>query len=211
MSKTDAQLDRALESWPLTRSLSAATRRALKSSGRSQFYARGEWLLEGGAKAERIHLLMWGLTRELYVTTAGVEHTRAFVAEGALTGSLLDLLSGRPSITWIQALEDTHTVWWRYQDFDALTRQHRDLELLARSQAEALAVRKTRREFEMLALSAAERLECWRAQQPALDGRINRRLLASYLGISPVHLSRITRALARSSEGTARETGRGPR
>jgi CRP-like cAMP-binding protein len=66
--------------------------------------------------------------------------------------------------------------------------------VLARRNAEALYVRKAQREHEMLALPAAERYARWRREQPELDARVSRRQLASYLGITPEHLSRLRRA-----------------
>jgi len=194
---------------PGFRALAPATLRALEGRAVERRFSAGELLLTAGARAEWFHVVGEGLVREYYVTAAGEEHTRVFVAEGGVTGSLLDLTSGLPSITWIQALEPTRTTALRFADLDALAATHPDLASLARRHAEQLAVRKTMREYEMLALSATERLARWRAEHPDLDGRVTRRLLASYLGITPVHLSRIT---ARRRDGaTAGRPGTEPR
>jgi CRP-like cAMP-binding protein len=160
-------------------------------------FAAGDFLLRGGQRAEWVFLIVSGLTRELYLTDAGVEHTRGFAAEGQLTGSLRDLLSDAPSVSWIEAIEPTDAVAWRHADFDRLCDRHPALERAARRTAEALYVRKARREHDMLALSAAERYAQWRAEHAAVDGRITRRHLASYLGITPEHLSRLRAARAR--------------
>ena len=172
--------------------LGASAREALASIAVPKRFARDAWLLRGGTQAEWVHFIERGLVREFYISAEGEEHTRVFLAEGDVSGSLLDLLSGAPSVTWIQALEEVSTIAWRYAEFDVLTRTHPELLALARAQAEALAVRKTQREFEMLALSAPERLARWRADCMHLDSRVTRKLLASYLGITPVHLSRIS-------------------
>ena len=180
-----------LASSPGFRSLSPAALRALESRAVERRFSAGELLLAAGTRAEWFHVIEAGLVREYYLTDSGEEHTRVFVAEGGLTGSLLDLTSGAPSVTWIQALEPTRTVALRYADLDDLARRHPDIGHLARMHAEALAVRKTLREYEMLALTARERLARWRAEHSDLDARVTRRLLASYLGMTPVHLSRI--------------------
>lgn len=196
---------------PVFRSLSSATLQALKRTGVQRRFRVGELLLEGGARAEWLHVVEQGLVREFYVTAAGDEHTRVFVAEGGVTGSRIDLRSGAPAVTWIQAIEPTSTLAFRLAEFDALARQDGDLETLARRFAEALAIRKTRREYEMLALSAADRLISWRAENPGLDERITRRLLASYLGITPVHLSRISAGVRHRATEGPRERVRPPR
>ncbi len=92
---------------PLFRTLSPATVEALTACAVERRFRAGDLLIGGGARAEWLHVLVHGLVREFYVTAAGDEHTRVFVAEGGVTGSLLDLRSGAPAVTWIQALEPT--------------------------------------------------------------------------------------------------------
>ncbi|MFT3775845.1 MAG: Crp/Fnr family transcriptional regulator [Minicystis sp.] len=166
---------------------------ALGAIAARRAFARRAWLLEAGEQARWIFFVVEGLVRELYIGADGEEHTRAFLAEGQLTGSLLDLVSGEPAVTWIQALEPTETIAFRYDAFNALCARHPELHAVARRSAEVLAVRKTRREHEMLALPAAQRHERWRREHAALDARVSRRHLASYLGVTPEHLSRLRR------------------
>jgi CRP-like cAMP-binding protein len=167
---------------------------ALAARTTTKRFAAGDFLLRGGERAELVFFVVRGLVRELYVGDDGREHTRSFVAEGQPTGSLLDLLSGAPSVTWIQALEETATLAFRYAEFEALCERYPALHLEARRHVEALYVKKARREHEMLALSAAARFQRWREVAPGLDARVSRRHLASYLGVTPEHLSRLTRA-----------------
>lgn len=93
-----------------------------------------------------------------------------------------------------------------WAEVDALTREWTAWLLLARRFAKNLYVRKMQREFEMLTLSAAERYTRFCQDQPALAARLPQHLVASYLGVTPVHLSRL-RAAGRSqqSTGTTRE------
>jgi CRP-like cAMP-binding protein len=174
-----------------------ATRRA---------YAAGDHLLRAGDRAERCHVIVRGLVREYYATAEGAEHTRRFVAEGQVTGSLLDLLSDAPAVTWIEALEDTETVSLPYRALDELCLRHADLHLAVRRSAERLYVVKARREFEILALSAGERYAAWLGERGELDARISRRHLASYLGVTPEHLSRLARGSSPRARARRRST-----
>jgi CRP-like cAMP-binding protein len=149
------------------------------------------WLLRAGESAKTAYFIAQGLVREFYCDEQGDEHTRRFCAAGDMTGSLLDLLSGRPALTYIRALEPTRTLAFDYRQFDALCARHADLQLCARRATEQLYIRKAQREYAMLALSARERLQQWQKEYPALDARVSRKHLASYLGITPEHLSRL--------------------
>jgi CRP-like cAMP-binding protein len=164
---------------------------ALAAIAHRRAYAAGEYLLRAGERAEWAFLITAGLVRELYIGDGGVEHTRSFATVGHFCGSLIDLLSRGPSVTWIEALEPTEVVAWSWASGDALCDVHPTLERAARRVAEGLYVRKAQREHAMLALSAADRYGQWLAENGAIDGRISRRHLASYLGITPEHLSRL--------------------
>jgi CRP-like cAMP-binding protein len=184
--------------------ISAEAQAAVQSLYVTRAFAAGEFLLRAGERAVWCFAIARGLVRELYVDEDGVEHTRAFMREGEITGSLLDLLANRDAVTFIQAIEPTHTFAFRYRELDALCARYPELHVVLRRSAEALYVKKARREHEMLALSARERYERWRAGAGDLDERVTRKHLASYLGITPEHLSRIARARSRKPRAEKR-------
>ncbi|MEQ1507068.1 MAG: Crp/Fnr family transcriptional regulator [Myxococcota bacterium] len=171
--------------------LSAETRDAIRPLLSVRAFAPGEHLLRGGDRARWCYVLESGLVRELYIGADGRELTRAFVTEGHATGSLLDLLSGGPAVTWIEVIEPTVATAVGWAELDALAGRHPDLQRLLRRVAEALYVRKARREYEMLALTATERYDRWIAEFPGVDARVRRRHVASYLGVTPEFVSRL--------------------
>src|SRR5260370_20605475 len=124
-----ADVSRALdELWPL----GSAACRALTAISTWREFASGAYLLEAGRRAEWMFLVERGLVREFYLGESGEENTGTFIVRGQVTGSLLDLLSGQPAVTFIQAIENTRTIAWRYRDFNALTRRFPYLEPAAR-------------------------------------------------------------------------------
>ncbi len=129
--------------------------------------------------------------REFYLDREGKQATRRFCVAGELSGSLADLLSQTPAAISIETLADCQILEFDWRAADALTHQHPSLMLLMRRFAEGLYRHKMQREFEMLTLSALERYQRFAQSAPELNAQLPRHMVASYLGMTPVHLSRI--------------------
>ncbi len=176
-------------------SAAAAARLAAITTARS--VPKGTPLLVAGQIATTVYFVERGLTREFYVDDQGREFTRTFSPEGEVTGSLADLLSGAPSMVNIETLEPSALRCFPYAGLQALAAKDPQWQRLLLRFTERLFVRKMQREFEMLTLSAAERHRRFTEESRALDARLPRHLVASYLGITAVHLSRLRAARAK--------------
>lgn len=172
--------------------------------------AAGQHLLRAGERATRAFFVRRGLLREYYVDGSGRESTRTFCKEGGFSGSLADLLGRGAAEVSIEVLVPGEIIELAWAGVDALSEWHPSLMKLLRRYAEGLYVRKMRREFEMLTLPAAERYRRFTQEDPALEARLPRHMVASYLGITAVHLSRICAAERRRrspARGSPGETG----
>jgi CRP-like cAMP-binding protein len=167
----------------------------------------GDTLLRAGETATEVFFVREGLLREFYVDTRGRESTRRFTPAPELSGSLADLLSGGPARVWVEALEPSCVWCIPWAKLDALSQRDPQWMRAARVLAERLYQRKMQREFELLTLPAAERYRRFAEEQPALDARLPRHLVASYIGVTPVHLSRL-RAARPAPPAPAARTGR---
>lgn len=167
----------------------------------------GHHLLRPGSLARNCIFIQSGLLREYYVDRDGKEATRRFCGPGELSGSLADLLSQAPAAVAIETLQACQILELDWSAVNALSLLHPSLMLLMRRFAEGLYVQKMQREFEMLTLSAAERYARFAQSQSALEAQLPRHMVASYLGITPVHLSRIAGA-ERSPRATTVRPGK---
>jgi CRP-like cAMP-binding protein len=192
-STDDGDLQAFLHLLQTNAPLGARAAAAIAERMHRRAFDKGQALLRGGDLARWCFFICHGLVREYYIDDAGKEFTRTFLPEGELTGSLLDLLSGAPAVTWIEALEPTDTLCLAWRDLDALCERFPEIHVVLRRLAERVYVRKVRREHEFLTLSAAQRHDVWLARHKDLDRRLSRYLVASYLGITPEHLSRLRR------------------
>lgn len=170
------------------------------ADGRTCFYEyrmdSGEFSLHAGDTARYSGFVLSGILREFFTTLEGQEFNKNFSLAGDFTGSLFDLITGEPSTASIQALAPTRLLLARFSDIQDLYSRHKDWERIGRLLAENLVVRKARREWEFMTLSAEERYLALLQRHPELEG-IPQYHLASYLGISPVSLSRIRRRLGK--------------
>lgn len=151
--------------------------------------------LRCGELASQCGTVLLGLAREYIPLEDGREVTRGFAGPGDYVGSLSDLLSGQPALSSVITDKETRVVvvpWRRIRELAA--RRPAWAEFNARV-TERLYLAKAAREYELLALDAEARYRQFRARYAALEPEIALRHVASYLGITPEHLSRLRRRL----------------
>lgn len=180
--------------------------------------ARGEHLLVGGARATDVAVVTDGLLREYFVIESPRggearvhERTKAFVMAGRVSGSLADLLSKGASRAFIVAEEPTRILAARYATLRELSARSAAWAALGRAAIEALLLAKAEREWELLGLDAEARYRAFRARYPGLEARVAARHVASYLGITAVHLSRLRSRARRAPRPTSEGSPRGAR
>lgn len=156
--------------------------------------AKSGVFLAAGEPAQEVAVVHSGGLREYYLLADGSERTRSFNLPGDFAGSLADLLDGGPSRTWVVAEVPTLLLVTPWDAYRALSESSPGWQRFARRVAERLYRQKTQREYELLALDAAARYRCALARWPTLEQVFRQRHLASYLGVTPVHLSRLRAA-----------------
>ena len=154
----------------------------------------GQHVLRAGERATEVHLVLDGLLREYYLLDDGTERTKSFVIEGQFAGSLPDLLSGRVARAHIVAGGTTTLLVGDFDELTARASEHPSTRGFVAEVLRRLLITKADREYELLALDAEGRYEAFSRRFPDLEGRIPARHIASYIGITPVHLSRVRRS-----------------
>ncbi|MCH1627792.1 Crp/Fnr family transcriptional regulator [Ferdinandcohnia quinoae] len=136
-----------------------------------------------------------GLFRLYYVTPDGNEFNKNFCKAGDFVTCYSALLQNAPSYFSIQALSESHLIIFKYQDFQALRNRHMCWERLGSFIAEMLYLNKEIRERELLLFSAEKRYRLFLERFSSISEQIPIYHAASYLGITPVALSRIRRKI----------------
>ncbi|RRJ83640.1 Crp/Fnr family transcriptional regulator [Aestuariirhabdus litorea] len=152
---------------------------------------KGEWLLQPGERPTMAYQVCDGLCRSYYLSHEGKEFTKHFHGPGELLAPLAELITGEPSRGYIQAVTPARVLTLPYL---SLTRRYQGdrcwLEL-GRRLAEHIFLQKEVREFELLQLNAEQRYGRYLERFSELVEQTPQYMIASYLGITPVALSRL--------------------
>ena len=152
---------------------------------KNEFYARE------GKKARKLAFIEDGLMRTFYRNEKGEEFNKIFFKNPAIVGAYSSLITKEPTIINIQCLTDCKIVEANFEDIAGLYPEHRSIETLNRKIAEDFFVEKERREMSLIMYDASERYNMFRDKFPDLENSLPQYQIASYLGITPVQLSRI--------------------
>lgn len=152
---------------------------------------KGQTLLRAGEQAHLVGFVVSGGLRELYVLADGSERTKGFSLPGWFAGSLSDLISNEVSKVWIEAAVPSVLLTLPWADVRRWQARRPAWTHLAWRVAERLYMMKVEREYELLAMDAAARLDATLARWPTLEQVFSQRDIASYVGVTPVHLSRL--------------------
>ena len=175
------------------------TGRELETGLQTLEVRKHELLMEAGGDPDRSGIVVSGVVREYYLQPDGAEHTRGFALPGESYGSLSDALLSRPARVFVRAESEARVLLVRWSSIARLAKQSLEWERLQARLVERLYLRKSVREYELLALDAMGRYQSLREQHPTLESLVPAQLIATYVGITNVHLSRLRRRL-----GTAR-------
>ena len=155
---------------------------------------KNEVLIRIGDKSSYIFFVVSGILRDYYIDNTGNDVTRFFSREGSLCGGE-SLISNEPSAICTEALEDCILLRCPVSDFTEIIVSGSEAAKAYIWFLESSLAYKIRRENSFLIKSAAERYIDFKEENPDLEKRVNQKYIASYLGITPVSLSRIRRAL----------------
>ena len=145
-----------------------------------------------------------GLLRFYYADADGAESNKAFVGEGDFAGPLAAALLGSALDYGVQAIEPTALLAAPHASFVAVAESDPALGRLSHRLTERLLAHKSARVRSLLQQSAAERYLAFLGAHPGLAQRVPQYHVASYLGVTDVHLSRVRRGLAGAARSEPR-------
>lgn len=154
-------------------------------------FGRNQFILRAGEMPNSLGFLVSGIVRLYYISDSGHEFTKTFCIKGDVVTSYSSLLLSEPSSFFIQTLEDSSMLVADYAAYQKIADGHPCWQALSRRIVEMLYIKKERRESSLLLDDAQTRYLNFLEEYPGLENQIKQHHIASYLGITPVSLSRI--------------------
>jgi CRP-like cAMP-binding protein len=159
-----------------------------------QYLKKGEFLTRNGDICRHVSFINRGLLRMFYLVE-GKEVCTGFMAENEYFAAYDSFLTHEPSAGNIDALEDCELINLSFNDMQTLYRSNPVFEIFGRKIAEMLFILLSSQTNRLLTLTPEERYQMLLDKQPALIQRVPQYMIASFIGITPEHLSRIRKKL----------------
>lgn len=146
-----------------------------------------------------VYFIETGLIRVKIVDLEGTEHTTHFAMENQFIADYNSFLTGQKSRYQLEALEDSDVVVLPRKGIEWGYAHLKEGEKLGRLIAEYYFVYMDTRIQHQYTLSPIERYELMSQLFPNIHNRVPQHMIASYLGITPIHLSRIKSSMRRKA------------
>ena len=163
----------------------------LTSYFREVEFKKGVPFAKKGEYAKKIAFIQSGVLRAYYSNDKGEQYNKTFFTNNSFVGAYSSLITGKPNKIDIDCLTDSRLLIAEFGKITALYDQFPKIERLARVLAEQFFVSKEKREIELVTLEAKDRYAIFQEEHSGLEQLIPQYHIASYLGVSPIQLSRI--------------------
>lgn len=140
-----------------------------------------------------------GCMRGYTVDGNGLEHILHFAPPGWWIADMYSLISRKPGILYIEAMEDTQVIQLSKDRQEELCKEVPKMEHYFRIITENALVSQQQRVTDSLSLSAEERYALFCKKYPQLIHSVSQKHIAAYLGVTPEFFSKMKKSLLRKT------------
>ncbi|WP_299589336.1 Crp/Fnr family transcriptional regulator [uncultured Microbulbifer sp.] len=176
-------------------SLEASDFRKYGLSGELRHLKKGHYLIRQGQPASKIYFMLSGYARYMSVSPDGKEFTQSFACAPCVAGSTRAMTRKTRALFSIEALDDVLCLGFEWPDFFEKMKDQPGFLLAYSTLLESMFIKKEEREYSFVQLSAEQRYLDFLEQNPQLRERLPLKMIASYIGITPIALSRIRKKI----------------
>ncbi|MFD0836351.1 Crp/Fnr family transcriptional regulator [Mariniflexile aquimaris] len=155
----------------------------------------GEQIVKLQEVPTKLYILLSGVIRCYLSSESGKDYNKSFYLPISFVGSLTALIKNKPSSFVFETLTACEVYEVDYKKFMDLCKENSGVNTLYSKVLEVVYMKYENRLMDLIALDAKGRYLELRKQVPMVETLIPQYHIASYLGITPVQLSRIRRKL----------------
>jgi CRP-like cAMP-binding protein len=152
---------------------------------------KNDILLHEGNVSKEFYYVHTGGIRTFYIDKNGHEKTRYVMLDNQIGTTLSSFISQKPSIEFIEALDDTELLTISHQDFYRLINEIENWKNFYQKILEKAYLFQNRKIEALVTLTAKQRYEHLLTETPIFVQRLSNKVLASYLDIREETLSRL--------------------
>ena len=158
---------------------------------------RKQFLLTDGDISKHSIFVTAGCLRGYTVDKSGIEHVLSFAPPDWWIADMYSLISQKPGTLNIEALEDTEVLLLSKANQEKLYIEIPKFEHFFRILIENSLVASQQRLIDGLSLTAEERYNNFCKRYPTLIDNLPKKLIASYIGVTPEFFSRMRSEMVR--------------
>lgn len=151
--------------------------------------------IKAGDYCEDICFILNGLLRVYYIDSNGNEVNQHFYQANEALAPISALISGQPCEYYIQALEPVDLMLANYSNLNTLTGDKTQWLQLEVKLLQTVFIKNAKREAQLLLGNAEQRYKWFIKEFPELIDKLTQYHIASFLGITPVSLSRLKKKI----------------
>ena len=156
---------------------------------------KGQHFLKIGDVPDKMGFVISGIFRVYYNDEDGNERILVFRGENRFLSAYRSVQENEPSWYGIQALEPSFLICMHLKELKKHFSEHSCWNDVARKYLEDLFIEKEMRERDLLSFDVTTRYLNFQKRYPDVEARVSQYHIASYLGITPVALSRIRKRI----------------
>ncbi len=156
-----------------------------------------QYLLQDGDVWKYNAFVCKGCLRNYRVDESGGEHIMGFSKEYWWTGDRESLLTGKPSVNNIDAIEDSEVILITKPSFEMICGQIPAFNTLVNNILNKSFIASQNRIHSAISYTAEQKYRGFMEKYPDLTYRVPQHMIASFLGITPETLSRIRKEVAK--------------
>jgi CRP-like cAMP-binding protein len=160
---------------------------------------KGDYFIRPGVLNDHLGIVLKGCMRYFYLKD-GEEITGEFWQEGEIIASFESCILQQPSTMYIEAIEPCEIITLSYPKLKELTATIKQLDKIIIALLEKFIVESQLRIASYITETPEQRYLRLRAEMPNIEERVHQKYIASFVGVTPVTLSRIRGRLAKNKK-----------